>query len=175
MIIYVMVNMVRYGMGIVWFMIQYNIQYGMVDKFCKFVKIKLIHQLNHNNFFEHLNHTTKLSQNCLNQTGGGVHAGSKEKNVVGVLGGGGGGGAVLAVWLVINLQNLSKIEFLEKCSWQMSSEGKMFLHFCWCQHLNHKLKIFEQLNHNNDKFMSKRPHEGPGVVGGRGGWGWGFT
>ena len=64
----------------------------MVDKFCKFVKIKLIHQLNHNNFFEHLNHTTKLSQNCLNQTGGGVHAGSKEKNVVGVLGGGGGGG-----------------------------------------------------------------------------------
>ena len=40
--------------------------------------------------------------------------------------------------------------------------------------LKHKFQSFEQLNHNNDKIMSKRPHKGPGVVGGRGGGVWGF-
>ena len=34
--------------------------------------------------------------------------------------------------------------------------------------LNNNFQTFEQLNHNNDKIMSKRPHKGPGVVGGRG-------
>ena len=44
-----------------------------------------------------------------------MQAGVKEKNLVVVLGGGGRGvGAVLAVLLLINLEILSKIEFLDK-------------------------------------------------------------
>ena len=33
--------------------------------------------------------------------------------------------------------------------------------------LNNNFQTFEQLNHNNDKIMSKRPHKGPGLIGGR--------
>ena len=64
MIIYVMVNMVRYDKGIVWYGtvwycmingIVYYAVYGMGDQFWIFVKIQVIHQLNHNNVFEHLN------------------------------------------------------------------------------------------------------------------------
>ena len=39
--------------------------------------------------------------------------------------------------------------------------------------LNNNFQTFEQLNHNNDKIMSKRPHKGPGLIGGRGGGGGG--
>ena len=59
----------------------------------------------------------------------------------------------------------------------------VFWHFALCKifnfdqnstlnHLKHNFEILEQLNHNNDKFMSKRPHKWPGVMGRRGGGLW---
>ena len=65
----------------------------MGEKFWIFVKIQLIHQLNHNNVFEHLKHNndTVISKRPKNKQGGGVQVGSKEEDFVGVLRGRGGG------------------------------------------------------------------------------------
>ena len=67
----------------------------MGEKFWIFVKIQLIHQLNHNNVFEHLKHNndTVISKRPKNKQGG-VQAGSKEENFIRVLGVGGGAGGV---------------------------------------------------------------------------------
>ena len=76
-----MVNMVRYDKGIVWYGtvwycmingIVYYAVYGMGDQFWIFVKIQVIHQLNHNNVFEHLKHNndTVISKRPKNKQGG---------------------------------------------------------------------------------------------------------
>ena len=69
--------------------IVYYVVYGMGDQFWIFVKIQLIHQLNHNNVFEHLNNNNDkiYLETATEETGVWVQAGCKVEDFVGVLGG----------------------------------------------------------------------------------------
>ena len=56
--------------------IVYYVVYGMGDQFWIFVKIQLIHQLNHNNVFEHLNNNNdKIYLETATEETGGLGAG----------------------------------------------------------------------------------------------------
>ena len=65
-----------------------NSQYGTDDKFGNFIKTEVIHQLNRSNIFEHHNNDKNYLKTASEEKRvGGVQAGSKEENFVGVLGG----------------------------------------------------------------------------------------